>query len=237
MRVAVLLTGYATGYTAQKYGTYADLFRHLLEEPGSTWDTFDVIQGEYPRDLADYDAYVVTGSASDAHATEPWIQDLNRKLREAFDCGRKILGVCFGHQAVANALGGASHRADQGWEVGIHALDLTEAATKKTYGHNLPTNLNVLQTHRDEVKRLPPGAELLASSAQTPIQMYAVGHQVLCMQGHPEYFKDIVSDLLEGRALRGLIPEDVAVVARQSLATMEPDRNAFQVMLKTFLYG
>jgi GMP synthase-like glutamine amidotransferase len=101
--------------------------------------------------------------------------------------------VCFGHQLLALLLGGKTERASQGWGMGIHRYQVTQ---KPSWMTPQTDTLDMMIWHQDQVTELPQGATLLASSEFCPNAAYAIGDQVLCFQGHPEFFHDYSRDLL-----------------------------------------
>nr|WP_243436195.1 type 1 glutamine amidotransferase [Acanthopleuribacter pedis] len=212
------------------------MFIELLADSPDNWVLFDATAEEYPEDPSVFSAWVITGSASDAHADEPWIHRLKDFIRARFADGHKLLGFCFGHQAVAGALGGRSDRAVKGWEVGVIDIRLEPAFFELPLSEGFPPALSVLESHQDEVHELPPGALLLGTTPQSPNQIFMIGDQVFCMQGHPEYYAEIVEDLVRTRAKKGLIPRSQAAVALKTLAEIPPDRALWQRLLKRFLY-
>lgn len=237
MRIAIYLTGEGTSFCLENYGSYADLFVDLLAEPGAEFDVFDNQAGAFPEDVTQYDAVVLTGSAADAHGDDPWIEKLNQSIRDAHAAKRKIVGVCFGHQAVANALGGRSYRNPSGWELGVHQLSATDAFQAEPYTEGVDLDsLNILQIHQDHVETLPPDGRLLAHTPATPVQVFAVGDHVLCMQGHPEFNEAILRDLVERRMESGKISKDAGQAALDSLS-LNPSRKAFETLLRRFLYS
>ena len=152
--------------------------------------------GRYPADDERFDAYLVTGSKADSFGPDPWIQTLKTFLLDRYERGDKLLGVCFGHQLLALLLGGKAERASQGWGMGIHQYQLNERADWMSPA--LP-DLTLLISHQDQVTRLPENARVIASSDFCPYAAYAIGDQVLCFQGHPEFVHDYSRELLELR--------------------------------------
>ncbi|XP_024383093.1 gamma-glutamyl peptidase 5 isoform X2 [Physcomitrium patens] len=189
-----------------------------------------------PEELQMYDGFVVTGSRHDAHGDEEWIEKLCGVLRHINYMRKKSLCVCFGHQVLSRALGGKTGRAPIGWEVGLREISLTNAFFSKSYAAGVPPKLKVLEVHRDQVMEIPPGAELLASSGRTGIEMFAMGEHALAIQGHPEFFEDVVVDLLEGR-LAPMMTEAEKKLAEESLSKGKPDQKTWYQLCKTFLKG
>lgn len=209
-RFGVLQTGHASPYTENKYGDYGKMFIELLQDErgeGEEWKVFKVLEGEFPsdEDLDNYNGWVITGSRHDAHGTEEWIKKLCETLQELNERKKKILGVCFGHQVLSRALGGETGRSKVGWSVGLKEVVLNPSLEKKTYGKNLPRVIRILGVHQDQVSSVPPTGELLASSPSTPVEMFSVGEHVLGIQGHPEFRKDVIEDLVSTRLQSGII--------------------------------
>lgn len=236
-RFAVYITGDPSDMTRERFGDYGDLFRELLREEGDTWDFYDARLLEYPdtEQLATYDGIVITGSPATAHEPEPWIVRLNAEIRRAFDANVRIIGVCFGHQAVANALGGRSDRNPQGWEAGLFELIYDEAefpADLAKFIAELPRR--ILEIHSDHVVDPPTGARVFASTEKTKIQAYCIPGRVLGLQGHPEFNNDIVRDLVRSRARSGIIDDKEAIEMLNSMRA-EPDRIAWRELMNCFL--
>ncbi|KAL3680021.1 hypothetical protein R1sor_022977 [Riccia sorocarpa] len=238
-RYCVLLTGHASDYTERIYGGYSKLFIKLLGDPQDTWDVYPVVEGIFPsdEDLEKYDGFVVTGSRHDAHADEPWILKLCALLQSIHEKKRKMLGICFGHQVVSRALGGKTGRAEVGWEVGVRKIQLTDAMFAKPYAVGLPRVIRVYEVHRDQVKEIPPGGELLGSSERTAIEMFSVGDHVLAIQGHPEFTEDVVANLIDSRLEAGVLKEKEAKEGKESMKEGPEDREIVQRMCKAFLKG
>ncbi|KAJ7547029.1 hypothetical protein O6H91_08G065500 [Diphasiastrum complanatum] len=159
---------------------------------------------------------------------DPVLQSLHEKRK-------KMLGVCFGHQVLSRALGGKTGRTEVGWEIGVKNVTLTDAISSKSYGSGLPRILKVLQSHRDQVLELPPGGELLGSSEKTGIEVFAIGEHVLGIQGHPEYTKDVLLDMIDSRCALGIIEEAAANMAKASILAYEDDKEILRNLCKAFL--
>lgn len=135
------------------------------------------------------DAIILTGSARDAHSMEPAVIQLCGTLRELSAAGKAILGICFGHQVLARALGGEVGRHPAGWEVGSVRITLTPEGLACPVLMDLGLEPEVLQSHQDAVLSLPPGAVRLAGNAHTPVQAFqsCPGGRQFGVQFHPEF--------------------------------------------------
>ena len=162
------------------------LFGGFLHERGATLDTVMLHRGEAMPSLAPYDFLLVMGGAMDVWETEanPWLIGERAAIREwALNRNRPFLGICLGLQLLAEALDGEVGLACAP-EVGVGRVDLTGAYHPMTEG--LDAELKVMQWHHAEVTKLPEGAEVLASSLVTPVQIMAVGSEILATQFHAE---------------------------------------------------
>lgn len=232
-RFAVYITGDPSDFTRERFGDYGDLFRDLLTEEGDTWDYFDSRMFEYPADIALYQGIVITGSPATAHEPEPWIVRLNEEIRRAYAANIRVVGVCFGHQAVANALGGRSEKNPAGWEAGLYQLEyLAEPPEFTTHFDNMPSY--ILEIHADHVVEAPKGAVVLAATPKTPIQAYYEPKRLLGLQGHPEFNNDIVRDLVRSRARAGIIDDKEAIEMLDSMKD-QPERASWRKLMNLFL--
>lgn len=179
-------------------GDYDTLYTRLVREGGYkgeilTWDVRN--QRVYPQPK-DGDTLLISGSRSDAFDNNDWtiqLLDFVRNALEAKMGSVKVIGVCYGHQLIARALGAPIGRSTQGWEVSTTPVRLTDAG-KKVFTELAclePVLLN--QMHSDQVFELPEGAQLLASTEGGPIQAYWSPGRYLCVQGHPEFSNDVTS--------------------------------------------
>ena len=226
--IAILETGVPPAGLDETYGTYADMFAQLLSREGRIFRTFRTLQGELPdRDDA-LKGVVITGSPAGVYEGDPWIVALMDWLR-ALDPAVPVVGICFGHQVMAQAYGGHVEKSPKGWGVGLHEYEI--------HAHDLWHDLlgraaddqaiRVAVTHQDQVVKKPDSAVVLAGSEFTPHgALYYTDRRALSFQCHPEFCEDFASDLLISR--RG-IRIDPALVDR-ALDTLKARSSRSEVL-------
>lgn len=179
------------------YHSYGQMFVNLLRRANADWDItiYSVINGEYPASPDDHDAYLVTGSKYDSFADDDWIVQLRQYTQMLYAEAKPVVGICFGHQLLAHALGGEAARSDAGWGLGVMAYDLCEHAAF-TEGEG---PINLIISHQDQVRSLPAQARLLLSNDFCPYAGFYIPDKVLAIQGHPEFTTDYAKALLACR--------------------------------------
>jgi GMP synthase (glutamine-hydrolysing) len=198
-RVLILQAGSADPALRARYGDYPDWFaRHLAARV-----ELSVVR-PYEQVLpssAGFDGLVMTGSPKSVLDREPWMDEAAAFLLEAART-RPVLGVCFGHQLLARALGGRVELNPRGREAGTAAVRFTADGERDPLFAGLASPLLVQQTHEDHVAALPAGATLLAENEMSPVQAFAWGESVRCVQFHPEFDADRSRLLAEVRRER-----------------------------------
>ncbi|MDR7037134.1 GMP synthase-like glutamine amidotransferase [Methylobacterium sp. BE186] len=192
MKIAVLETGRPPARLGGRYPGYGEMVRSLVG-PGHAYETFLADSGVLPVPNA-HAGYLITGSPAGIYDPDPWIAALIAFLR-ALAPERRVVGICFGHQVMAQAWGGRVVKSEKGWGLGLHRYEVVEPAPFMDGGDAI----RVPASHQDQVVALPPGARVLAASAFTP---YAVlGYRdraALSFQCHPEFEPAFARALTEG---------------------------------------
>lgn len=211
------------------YGTYPEMFRKLLGEDSYDYIEFDAERGELPSHVSQCPAYLITGSASDAYGTTPWISELKRFLNEAKG-EVALVGICFGHQVMAEAFGGKVARSPNGWSIGNHSYDIVRP--QPWAGHQ--TKIILPASHRDQVVELPRASEVVARNSFSPFGLIVYKDQpAISLQLHPEFESDFATALIE--TMRGLGPTDEEIVRAISSLQQPNDRNLVAGWINQFL--
>ncbi|MGR3983938.1 MAG: GMP synthase [Gammaproteobacteria bacterium] len=191
LRIGLLLCDDVDESAHARYGTYARMFHDGMRagqnDMGSMELTaFNCYRGEFPRAPREFDAYLISGSRRGAYEQLEWIARLQEFVRDCHAQRKKTVGICFGHQLIAHALGGETRKAGAGWGIGVHASRIIERPAWMEDGGAAQYNLVVL--HQDQVVALPPGFRVIAENDFCPVSMFA-GDCALGIQGHPEFDK------------------------------------------------
>jgi|SRR6185312_11892353 len=192
MKVAVLETGYPPGDLSAEYGDYPAMFERLLG-PGFEIESFDVQAGALPG-ATDHHAYLITGSPAGVYDPLPWIEPLQQFIRSA--SGSKMIGVCFGHQVMAQALGGHVEQSDKGWGAGLHRYSIVH----REPWIDKPGTIAIPASHQDQVIVQPPNTKVVAASDFTRFAALAwTDRPAISFQFHPEFSPEFAKALIEKR--------------------------------------
>ena len=219
MKLGILLAGRVNETLVDRVGEVDTMFEALYRsvDPTIELQTWAVLDNRFPATPRDADAWLVTGSKFGVYDELPWIDPLKGFLRDARAARVPMIGICFGHQLMAEAFGGRAEKFRNGWGVGIHRYKRQENVSWMDGAIPL---FDMHAMHQDQVTALPDDATVLASSSFCNYAMLSYGDpespDAISIQPHPEFSNDYASGLLD---LRGgtSIPEDTTAAARASL--------------------
>ena len=221
MKIGILLTGRSPEALQDEFGDYDGFFRRFLDGRGFEFETYEALDGVLPNSPNDADGWLITGSRHGAYEDHDWIPPLEEFLRAVYETGAPIFGVCFGHQILAQALGGVVEKFEKGWSVG-----------PQTYESSLFGKQTMVAWHQDQVVERPKDARVLGSSDFCENAILAYGNKALTIQPHPEFSADFMTGLLETRG--DILPEDL----QQYVRTKKDEKltsPAFADVVETFL--
>lgn len=225
MKIGILRTGQALPSIKKDHGEMDDLFIKLLTDDAFTFERFAVLENEFPNSVKDCDAWLITGSASATYENLSWIAPLEDFIRGARDAQVPMVGVCFGHQIMAQAFGGKVEKYYDGWALGPQEYNF--------YGISTPVTINAW--HQDQVTILPDNAKTVGRSPFCEHAAISYGKTGFSIQAHPEFNNDLIKDLIELRL--STVPADRVEGARSKLADKTPSSSVV-VQIKSFLkYG
>ncbi len=198
LTVGILVAGHVPDELIGKYGDYDRIFSSFLADERLEFKAYAVVDGNFPKTADDADAWLITGSKHGVYEQHPWIAPLENLIREINLSCQPLVGVCFGHQIIAQALGGRVAKFDGGWLAGPHSY----------FRNDMGRAQEIIAWHQDQVLEKPQSAKVIGSSPSCAFAMLRYDDHILSYQAHPEFTPDFVKDLLAARA--GLLPESTA---------------------------
>ena len=200
MQIGILQTGESPDALRADMGDYPDFFETLLAGRGLTFRRWPVLRGEFPGSVTECEGWLITGSRFGAYEGHPWIPPLEDFIRKAYAEHVPVVGICFGHQIIAQAMGGKVEKYAGGWSVGPTEYDFGD----QTYTLNA--------WHQDQVTARPEGAEVAASIGFCENAALIYPGRAFTVQAHPEFSDGFVQGLMDTRA-RGIVPDALLDVA------------------------
>ena len=198
MRIAILQCDSVLDKFQKDFGNYPQMIIDLLTsvEDKLEVEIFNVQKGKYPEYIDDWDLFITTGSKASVNDNEVWIKVLIAFIQQLDVAQKKLIGICFGHQAIAIARSGSVEKSDKGWGIGISS---NRILTQPDWMNTQNSCLNIIVSHQDQITLLPKGTKVIAESDFCPYFMVQWDEHMLSVQGHPEWSKSYSETLINDR--------------------------------------
>lgn len=200
MKIGILQAGHSTDDLRANHGDFDAMFRRLLEGHCFEFTSYDVVGGEFPTAPTDQEGWLITGSRFGTYEGHDWIPPLEELIRGIFAADRPVVGICFGHQIIATALGGRNEKFSGGWSVGHQTYQLADGSTRA-----------VMAWHQDQVTQAPDDAQVVGRSDFCANAFLLYPGKAYTMQPHPEFNAPFTRDLMALR--RSTLPAELAEAA------------------------
>ena len=233
MHIAILLAGHTNPAMPQQFHDYHDMFTTLFDRlplgKAFRYTALPVVDDVFPDKLDDYDGYLISGSAFGVYDDAPFIPKLMNLIQQIYKAKKPLVGICFGHQIIAHALGGHVRKWHHGWTIGTKEIKLIDSpdwieSTEKV--------VHLIHVHQDQVTSLPNRAQLIGNTNNCKNAAYVIDDLVFSIQGHPEFdisYTDALANLLEDQA--GV---ECIQAARRSFSTPHDGKKVANWILKFF---
>ena len=197
-RLGFLLCDHLMEHMADRFSDYPEMFATAFAEVSDAieWEVFDLTDGVVPQSVDACDGYLISGSRYGAYDDLPWIPLLESFIRDIAAAEQPLVGLCFGHQIVGQALGGEVSKVPQGWGIGIHEYEID---AQESWMQPPRASFIVPACHQDQVTALPPGARRVAHNGHCENFIVRYADRVLGIQGHPEFSVEFIAMLVEWR--------------------------------------
>jgi len=208
MKIGILQCGHLDGDIEKKHGKYDELYAVLLSGNGFVFQTYKVVDNEFPKSVDECDGWLLTGSRHGAYDPLQWIVVLEDFIRLSYERNIPITGICFGHQIMAQALGGKVEKFSEGWGIGHTQYTLTHDGSY----------VDLLALHQDQVVETPPDTKVIASTDFCAYAGLAYKGSALSYQPHPEFTPEFMRDIIKQKIELGL-PKSIGEPALAQIGT------------------
>ena len=234
MNISILETGKLPGTLEKQFGDYTSMFSNLFKEINLPHKlrTYEVTKFQLPNDPKDSDLWLITGSSFGVYDNLAWISDIKDLIKQITEEKVPLLGVCFGHQILAEAMGGKVEKSMKGWGIGIHKYD---RLTSTMWSEKLGKNFSGYASHQDQVTIIPKDSTSVYGSKFCPHSVLSYGDKekpnAISIQSHPEFSKDCLRAIIS-RRIGKTIPKSVGKRALESLNVAPDNLKVFRSLLE-----
>lgn len=212
VRVGLLRMDELSEYAQHVMGNYPELYAHMFRNENAEITDIKVHKGDGPASLDDFDAWILGGSRTSVYDDEPWVAEALEITRRLVAEERPVFGICFGHQLMAQALGGKVAKADAGWGIGVHAYQTNQTLPWFPEGDE---QITILTSHQDQVVDVPGDTVVWSSSEFCPVAGMLIGERAWSTQGHPELTPPVCEAIYDYR--RDRLGDDLVDTALATL--------------------
>lgn len=205
MKIGILQTGMVPEELSSTHGEYPDMFAKLLDGFDFQFETYEVVNNKFPSSIHDCDGWLITGSRHGAYEDHTWIPPLEDFIREIYEANIPMVGICFGHQIMAQALGGKVIKYHGKWGVGTQEYERSDGSKTK-----------LLAMHQDQVVEKPQEAQIIESNEFCQMAGLAYKNKALSFQPHPEFTNEFMEELIKSR-MGTTVPNDQAELALENV--------------------
>jgi GMP synthase-like glutamine amidotransferase len=237
MNIGILETGLLNEKLSDRFDPYPVMFARLLNraEQDLEYQPYSVIRGEMPNSVHDCGGWLITGSRHGSYENLDWMLALEGFIRELHSAAVPLAGICFGHQIIAQALGGEVVKSDSGWGIGLQTYEINKPLG---WMAEVPEQVRIYSFHQDQVSVLPAGASVFSSSEFCPYAGLSYGDSIISIQAHPEFeeaYELALIDMYGGN----IVPQAVAAEARDKIQTsgLKADTQLLADWLSSFFLG